>query len=116
MCYSADEGRAMVSAAEQAGVKLMTGYPKRYDPAFARMREETAQLSGARLLRVTTFESPLRPYVAHYPLLPRSPLPDEVAAGLRADSDQRITAALGGPPGWSGRSTRECCWTPWYTS
>ena len=95
MCYSADEGRAMVSAAEQAGVKLMTGYPKRYDPAFARMREETARLSGARLLRVTTFESPLRPYVAHYPLLPRSPLPDEVAAGLRADTDQRITAALG---------------------
>jgi len=94
MCYSADEGRAMVAAAEQAGVKLMTGYPKRYDPAFARMREETAQLSGPRLLRVTTFESPLRPYVTHYPLLPRSPLPDQVAAGLRADSDERIMAAL----------------------
>jgi predicted dehydrogenase len=44
---------------------------------------------------VTTFESPLRPYVAHYPLLPRTPLPDAVAARLRADSDQRITAALG---------------------
>jgi predicted dehydrogenase len=95
MCYSADEGRAMLAAAEQAGVKLMTGYPKRYDPAFGRMREEIAQLSGARLLRVTTFESPLRPYVAHYPLLPRTPLPDAVAARLRADSDQRITAALG---------------------
>jgi len=95
MCYSADEGRAMVAAAERAGVKLMTGYPERYDPAFARMREETARLSDARLLRVTTFESPLRPYVAHYPLLPRAPLPDEVTAGLRADSDQRISAALG---------------------
>ena len=70
MCYSADEGRAMVAAAEQAGVKLMIGYPKRYDPAFARMREEIARLTGARLLRVTTFESPLRPYIAHYPLLP----------------------------------------------
>ena len=95
MCFSADEGRAMVTAAEQAGVKLMTGYPKRYDPAFARMREETAQLSGARLLRVTTFESPLRPYIAHYPLLPRTPLPAGVTAGLRADSDRRILAATG---------------------
>ena len=37
MCFSAAEGRAMVAAAEQAGVKLMVGYPKRYDPAFARM-------------------------------------------------------------------------------
>jgi len=95
MCFSAAEGRAMVAAAEQAGVKLMVGYPKRYDPAFARMREETAQLSGARLLRVTTFEAPLRPYVEHYPLLPRAPLPAEVTAGLRADSDERIRAATG---------------------
>ena len=95
MCFSADEGRAMITAAERAEVKLMVGYPKRYDPAFARMREETAQLTGARLLRVTTFESPLRPYIEHYPLLPRAPLPAEVAAGLRADSDQRIRAAVG---------------------
>ena len=95
MCYSAAEGQAMVAAAEAAGVILMVGYPKRYDPAFARMREETAELDGARLLRVTTFESPLRPYIGHYPLLPRVPLPAEVADGLRADSDERIMAAIG---------------------
>jgi len=94
MCFSAEEGRAMVCAAEQAGVKLMTGYPKRYDPAFARMKEEAARVSDARLLRVTTFESPLRPYVGHYPLLPRAPLPAEVTAGLRTDSDERIRAAV----------------------
>jgi predicted dehydrogenase len=93
MCYSAAEGQAMVAAADQAGVILMVGYPKRYDPAFTRMREETAELEGARLLRVTTSESPLRPYVGHYPLLPRVPLPAEVADGLRADSQERIMAA-----------------------
>ena len=95
MCFSAAEGQAMVAAAEAAGVILMVGYPKRYDPAFARMRAETVQLDGARLLRVTTFESPLRPYIGHYPLLPRAPLPAEVAAGLREDSDERIAAAVG---------------------
>jgi len=95
MCFSAAEGQAMVAAAETAGVISMVGYPKRYDPAFARMREETARLDGARLLRVTTFESPLRPYVGHYPLLPRAPLPAEVAAALRQDSDERIRAAVG---------------------
>ena len=93
MCYSAAEGQAMVAAADQAGVILMVGYPKRYDPAFTRMREETAELEGARLLRVTTSESPLRPYIRHYPLLPRVPLPAEVADGLRADSQERIMAA-----------------------
>jgi predicted dehydrogenase len=95
MCFSAAEGQAMVTAAEAAGVVLMVGYPKRYDPAFARMREETAGLDGARLLRVTTFESPLRPYIGHYPLLPRAPLPAEVAEDLRADSEERIKAATG---------------------
>jgi len=94
MCFSAREGRAMIAAAERAGVKLMTGYPKRYDPAFARMKEETARVSDPRLLRVTTFESPLRPYIQHYPLLPATPLPDEVLAGLRADSDERVMAAV----------------------
>jgi predicted dehydrogenase len=95
MCFSAAEGRAMVAAAERSGVTLMVGYPKRYDPAFARMKEETARLEGARLLRVTTLESPFRPYVSHYPLLPGAPLPARVADRLRADSDERIRAAVG---------------------
>ena len=42
----------MVAAAEQAGVTLMVGYPKRYDPAFARLpggdrpAERTAAAAG----------------------------------------------------------------------
>src|SRR5215469_6268150 len=95
MCFSVDEGRAMITAAAQAGVTLMVGYPKRYDPAFARFAEEAGPLAGTRLLRVTTLESPLRPYVGHYPLLPPAALPDDVVAGLRADSDKRVTKALG---------------------
>jgi len=95
MCFSAAEGREMVAAAEQAGVTLMVGYPKRYDPAFARFQQETAGLAGARLMRVTTFESPLRPYVRHYPLLTPAPLPATVAERLREDTDARIGTALG---------------------
>jgi predicted dehydrogenase len=95
MCFSAAEGREMVAAAEQAGVTLMVGYPKRYDPAFARFQQEAAGLAGARLMRVTTFESPLQPYVGHYPLLRPAPLPAAVAARLREDTDARIGTALG---------------------
>ena len=92
MCFSVGEGRAMVAAAEQAGVTLMVGYPKRYDPAFTRFRAQAAQLTGARLLRVTTLESPLAPYVAHYPLLPRAPLPDTAS---RSGSGRTTTRACG---------------------
>src|SRR5213079_1501447 len=51
MCFSVAEGHEMVSAAEQAGVTLMVGYPKRYDPAFARFQKEAAGLTGTRLMR-----------------------------------------------------------------
>jgi predicted dehydrogenase len=95
MCFSVDEGRAMVAAAEQAGVTLMVGYPKRYDPAFARFKEEASKLASPRLLRVTTFESPPRPYVEHYPLLPRAELPEPVALRLRAENEARIESAIG---------------------
>jgi predicted dehydrogenase len=95
MCFSVDEGRAMVAAAEQAGVTLMVGYPKRYDPAFARFADEARRLAGARLLRVTTLESPLHPYVGHYPLLPRAPAPAQVAQRLREEGDARIRSAIG---------------------
>jgi predicted dehydrogenase len=95
MCFSVGEGRAMVAAAEQAGVTLMVGYPKRYDPAFARLRAEAGQLAGARLLRVTTLESPVPPYVQHYRLLPRSPVPGPVARRLREDGDARVRSAIG---------------------
>jgi len=75
MCFSSAEGDEMVAAADRAGVTLMVSYPKRYEPAFQRFREEAGELEGARLLRVTTLESPFRPYVGHYPLLPPSPVP-----------------------------------------
>ena len=85
MCFSTGEGRAMVAAAEQAGVVLMVGYPKRYDPAYARFRQEAGELTDARLVRVTTLESSFRPYLEHYPLLPPARPPAEVASRLRAD-------------------------------
>ena len=46
MCFSVAEGQAMVAAAEESGVTLMVGYPKRYDPAYARFREVAGELTG----------------------------------------------------------------------
>jgi predicted dehydrogenase len=95
MCFSVAEGKAMVAAADEAGVTLMVGYPKRYDPAYARFALEAAELADARLLRVTTMESPLRPYVAHYSLRKPAPLADDVASQLVAASAASVNAAIG---------------------
>jgi predicted dehydrogenase len=95
MCFSVEEGKAMVDAAEKSEVTLMVAYPKRYDPAYERFQKEAGTLTGARLLRVTTFESPFQPYIQHYPLQPPHPAPEAVLAGLRAETDASIRAAIG---------------------
>jgi predicted dehydrogenase len=96
MCFSTAEAREMIDAARAADVVLMVGYPKRYDPAFARFCEVVGQLSEPRLLRVTTTESPFQPYVSHYPLHPPAgDVDEEVLVGLQADTRARLVAAIG---------------------
>lgn len=95
MCFSVAEGRAMKAAAENAGVTLMVAYPKRYDPAYERFRAEAAGVAEARLMRVTTFESPFLPYIRHYALAPAPSVPADVLDGLRAATKASIEAAVG---------------------
>lgn len=93
MCLSLAEGREMIEAAERAGVQLMVGYMKRYDPAY----EELARIldrPSVSLALVTTLESPIDLYVAHYPLV-RGSLDPELAAELAGDDARRVDAAVG---------------------
>ncbi|HEV2427245.1 MAG TPA: Gfo/Idh/MocA family oxidoreductase, partial [Acidimicrobiales bacterium] len=101
MCFSTAEAAQMVEAADAAGVTLMVGYPKRYDPAYERFVAEARALEGLRLLRVTTTESPFQPYVGHYPLNPPAGDVDPgVLDALRAESRARLVAALGTDDDW----------------
>jgi predicted dehydrogenase len=95
MCFSVAEGQAMIDAARQAGVTLMVGYNKRYDPAYRRLSDEFRSLSDLRLLQVTTLESPLEPYVAHYRLHKAQSLKPDMARVFEADNQARIIAAIG---------------------
>jgi predicted dehydrogenase len=94
MCFSVAEGEAMVDAAEAAGVTLMVGYNKRYDPAYLRLVEEWHGLRDLRLAQITTLESPIPPYVQHYNLRRGGPLPKDLAQSLTEDDDARIAAAV----------------------
>ena len=93
MCLSVDEGTEMVEAAESADVALMVGYMKRFDPAYERLSEVLPR--DVRLARVTTLESPLEPYVAHYPLRRADDVPGDLVAALEEDDERRVTAAIG---------------------
>jgi predicted dehydrogenase len=104
MCLSLDEGRAMLEAAERSGVRLMVGYMKRYDPAYEELLAHLDRTS-VRLGRVTTLESPLEPYVTHYPLA-RGSIDADLAAELAADDARRVDTAVGDLPAYLRRAYR----------
>src|SRR5437868_2983747 len=96
MCFSVAEGRSMIDAADAAGTALMVGYNKRYDPAYIRLLDEMRTLRDLRLVRITTLESPIAPYVEHYNLRRGGSLPKPVAQTLADDDNARLDAAIPG--------------------
>lgn len=92
---SVAEGLAVASEARAAGVRVMVGYMKRYDPAYELLASELPSLGELRHVRLVTQESPLDPYVAHYPLKMASGISQADVARLQADDAARVQAALG---------------------
>lgn len=95
MALCSEAGAEMVRAAEDAGVVLMVGTMKRYDPAYERLEELFDELADLRLVRVTTLESPFQPYVAHYPLIHGEVPPRELIDRIKEAEERAVDAALG---------------------
>jgi predicted dehydrogenase len=95
MALSSEHGARVLDAAETAGVRLMVGMMKRYDPAYERLVALLPEWrSELRLVRATTLESPLGPYVAHYPLVTASDVAAEVLDELRRRDEQAIDSVV----------------------
>ncbi len=94
IALSKAEGDEIVAAGRKAGVQLMVGYMKRYDPAVERMREELPALADLRGVITTTLESPFRPYVSHYPLVTGTDADKATLKALQADDDRRVGLAI----------------------
>jgi len=95
LALSEADGQRMTAAADRAARILAVGNMKRYDPAYERLAELVPEVADLRLVRSTTLESPLVPYVGHYVFGPREQLPRELLDRLEADADRDAAAALG---------------------
>ncbi len=107
MALCSRDAAAMVSAAQDNGVRLMVGMMKRYDPAYERLAQLLPSVSDLRLIRVTTLESPIRPYVEHHPLIEIENAAEELLATAQRDErDERdaVDAAVGD----ADEQTRRC--------
>ena len=95
IALSEAEGQSIVSAGKQAGVRIMVGYMKRYDPAVERMAEELRGFSPLRFASSTTAEFPLKWYIGHYPIVRGTDINGGTLSAFQADDEARVTAAIG---------------------
>jgi predicted dehydrogenase len=95
MALCSRDAERMIAAAQRAGVTLMVGTMKRYDPAYERLAELLASVSDLRLIRVTTLEAPIPPYVAHLPLIRGDDDISEQLEALERAEREPIAAAVG---------------------
>ncbi len=96
MALCGRDAERMIAAARRAGVTLMVGTMKRYDPAYERLAELLPSIADLRLIRVTTLEAPIAPYVAHLPLIAGDDdISDQLSELERAEREP-IDAAVGG--------------------
>lgn len=92
ICLRASDGLELATVARRNSVRVMAGYMKRHDPAYARLRDELERTKDLRLVTFATMESPEAPYLAHHRVL-RSLTPEPaVQAELRAlrEADDRL--------------------------
>ena len=94
LCLSSAEGRELLAEVQAAGITAMVGYMKRHDPAYQALAQALAGFGDLRLVRATTLEAPLQPYVAHRELV-ASRLPPALVAELQADDRERVRRAIG---------------------
>jgi predicted dehydrogenase len=96
MCFTPEEGRAMIIAAERAGVTLMVGYMKRYDPGYEFAQGLFRQMEGTHLIRVhdTVGRGPLAPQEI-YTLHRADDLPPELRSRGQAETRERMARAIG---------------------
>ncbi|HET7559097.1 MAG TPA: Gfo/Idh/MocA family oxidoreductase [Limnochordia bacterium] len=99
LCESPGTAKEIAAAADKAGVKVMVGYMKRYDPGYLRWQREVQQLSDIRLLRVHDFCHDNNQVVHDaYHLVRGGDLPAETVQAGWGRMAQRQREALGGEP------------------
>lgn len=99
MCITLREAAAMQSAATDAGVTMMVGYNRCYDPAYLYARDLVHQMKELRLVQITTLEAPIPPYVKHLALeRGANDVPQPVVDELLAQRSTLVREALGDVP------------------
>jgi predicted dehydrogenase len=99
MCTTVDEAKAMVEAADEAGVVLMVAYMKQHEPAYKYAKAKIQSMSDVRFIQVNHLHPDNSLHVAEFNVSRF----DDVPADARRTSDEEhaklVAQALGMPDG-----------------
>jgi predicted dehydrogenase len=95
LAFTVAEGRALVEAAEQAGVVASVGYMKLFDPAMERARERLAQITRVRSITCHDYAGSFGRHVGLYDQVRGADVPVDVLTATRGDVAERIAGMLG---------------------
>ncbi|HYU19858.1 MAG TPA: Gfo/Idh/MocA family oxidoreductase [Chloroflexota bacterium] len=101
LCYTERQADEILAATQAAGVRLMVGYMKRYDPGYLRAQERIARLRDDLVyVQINTLHPPIQMHLGHHPIVRVDDVPAERLAQLRAETDRLTAEALGRHRPW----------------
>jgi predicted dehydrogenase len=96
LCYDVADARRVLAARDKAGRVVQVGYMKRFDPAYAALRELLAAHRGTlRAVMVDVIDSDAWAYTAHRDLFVGDDVPKELIAESSSRRAAQVNAALG---------------------
>ena len=94
-CFDPAEGYRVLDAVKRAGVKLMVGYMKRYDPGYEYGMTRMRAMEDVRLIRVHDFAGDFTVHEPLYTLVSGDDIPQDLLAKAAAKIDAASKSALG---------------------
>ena len=98
MCYSTEEGDAIVEAARKAGKVAMVAYMKQHDPGYRYVKGQLKEVPDIRFIQVNHLHPDNRLHLEEFTLYRFDDVPSSVREENRVRREAAIKAAVGDVP------------------
>jgi predicted dehydrogenase len=98
LCFTLREADEIIAAVNQANVKLMVAYMKRYDPGYRYAQQMVKQMSGIRYVQINTLHPSEDQYWNISGVTRFSDVEQGVLQALNDEQERLITEAVGNIP------------------
>lgn len=95
MCYTLEQADKIIQAVEEANVKLMVGYMKRYDPGYIYAQKTINETDDIQYVQINTLHPSEDDYISVHEIVRFDDVPADVIDTIRAVEKHEIIKAVG---------------------